>query len=277
MRNTVLHIQAKVHPAIASISVKFQGMKEDINISKLWKSNFRISYRSRDICLDCRSFIDISDWIVKKIIFTETIIFKRSSLSILLILHLMVLANLYFKDIGSTQTLIFSPNTVFHFLHYSQQSLRHVYFLQFSSISVWPQHFYISLWNLQVVRVNDVPRVIIIALILFGQSKAAYWLRWYKIYVTKVFCIYQKIVSQSFSANSKSHTVSKNLEHTEMACLLSWMSGKETSVKKLYFYKEKDWWRITIIDDSSSYLFLMLFFRINSFPMMKEKLGVKER
>ena len=26
----------------------------------------------------------------------------------------------------------------------------------------------------------------------------------------------------------KSHTVSKKLEHTEMACLLSWMSGKET-------------------------------------------------
>ena len=38
----------------------------------------------------------------------------------------------------------------------------------------------------------------------------------------------------------KSHTVSKKLEHTEMACLLSWMSGKETSAKKLYFHKEKD-------------------------------------
>ena len=34
MRNTVLHIQAKVHPATASISVKFRGMKEDIDFSK---------------------------------------------------------------------------------------------------------------------------------------------------------------------------------------------------------------------------------------------------
>ena len=29
-----LHIQAKVHPVIASISVKFRGIKEDIDISK---------------------------------------------------------------------------------------------------------------------------------------------------------------------------------------------------------------------------------------------------
>ena len=29
MRNTVLHIQAKVHPVIASISLKFRGMKQE--------------------------------------------------------------------------------------------------------------------------------------------------------------------------------------------------------------------------------------------------------
>ena len=28
-------------------------------------------------------------------------------------------------------------------------------------------------------------------------------------------------------------------EHTEMAYVSSWMSGKETSTKKLYFHKEK--------------------------------------
>ena len=61
MRNTVLHIQAKVHPLIASISVKFQGIKEDIDILKRRTSHFCISYRFRDICLDCRSFINISD------------------------------------------------------------------------------------------------------------------------------------------------------------------------------------------------------------------------
>ena len=184
MRNTVLHIRANVHPATASISVKFQGIKQDIDISKRWTSHFRISYRSRDICLDCRSYINISDWMVQKIIFTETIIYKWPGLGILLILHLMVLANLYFQDIGSTQTLIFSSNTLFHFLHYSRQSLHH-YFPQFSLISVRPPHFYISLWNLQIAPVTDVPRVIIITLVLFEQSKAAYWLRWYKIYVSQ--------------------------------------------------------------------------------------------
>ena len=35
MRNTVLHIQAKVHPVTGSVSVKFRGMKEDTDISKL--------------------------------------------------------------------------------------------------------------------------------------------------------------------------------------------------------------------------------------------------
>ena len=157
MRNTVLHIQAKVHPTTASISVKFRAMKEDIDISRSWTSHFRISYRSRDICLDCRFYINISDWMVQKIIFTETIIYNRSSLGILLVLYLMVLANLYFQDIRSTQTLIFSPNSLFHFLHQSQQSLHHVYFLQFSLISVPPLHFDISLWNLQIALVTDVP------------------------------------------------------------------------------------------------------------------------
>ena len=71
MRNTVLHIQAKVLPVIASISVKFREIKEDVDIWKRWTSHFRISYRFRDICLDCRSFINISDWMVQKNIFTE--------------------------------------------------------------------------------------------------------------------------------------------------------------------------------------------------------------
>ena len=157
MRNTVLHIQAKVHPVIASISVKFRGIKDNIDISKPWTSHFRISYRFRDICLDCRSFINITDWMAQKIILTEAIIHKWSSLSILLILHLMTPANLYYKDIGSIQTLIFVPKTVFHFQHYSQQSLHYVYFLQFSLISVRPPHFYLSLWNLQIALVTDTP------------------------------------------------------------------------------------------------------------------------
>ena len=118
----------------------------------------------------------------------------------------MVLANRYFKGVGSTQTSIFSPNTVLHSLHYSQESLRHVCFLQFSLISVQPLHFYISLWNLQLVLVTSFPRVIIITSVLFAQSKAAYWLCWYKRYVTKVFCIYRKLF-----CNRSQRTVSLTL------------------------------------------------------------------
>ena len=41
-----------MHPVNGSISVKVWGIKEDIGISKRTTSRFRISYRSRDICLD---------------------------------------------------------------------------------------------------------------------------------------------------------------------------------------------------------------------------------
>ena len=66
----------------------------------------------------------------------------------------------------------------------------HVYFLQFSLISVRPPHLdlYIGLWNLQIALITDVPWATIITLVLFGQSKAAYW---YKIYVKR--CIYKKL------------------------------------------------------------------------------------
>ena len=100
---------------------------------------------------------------------------------------------LYCKGVEWTQTSIFSPNTMFHSLHYSQESLRHVCSLQFSLISVRPLHCYISIWNLQIAQVTDFPGVIIITSVLFGRSKAAYWLCWYKRYVAKVFCIYRKL------------------------------------------------------------------------------------
>ena len=61
IRNTVLHIQAKVHPVTNSISVKFWEIKKNIGISKRTTSHFRISHRYRDICLDCGSFINLSD------------------------------------------------------------------------------------------------------------------------------------------------------------------------------------------------------------------------
>ena len=66
-----------MHPATASISIKFWEIKEDTGISKGTTNHF---YRSRDIWLDCGSFINLSDYIVSKISFTETIIYKMIQL-----------------------------------------------------------------------------------------------------------------------------------------------------------------------------------------------------
>ena len=123
------------------------------------------------------------------------------------ILHLMVLPNLYFKDIGLTQTSIFSPNTVFHSLHYSQESLHHVCFLQFSLISVQPLHYCISLSNLQIALVTDFPKGIFITSVLFRRSKAEL----IKKICHKGLLHLQKIVSQPFSANREPRTAIANL------------------------------------------------------------------
>ena len=241
-------------------------MKKDIDISKRWTSHFCISYRSRNICLDCGCYINISDWIVQKLIVTERIMYKWS-LSILFISHLMVLVNLYFKDIGFAQTSIFSPNTVFHSLHSSQQSLQHVYFLQFSLISIRPPHFYINLWNLQIALVTDFPRVIIITLVLFRQSNAAYWLRWYKIHVTNVFCIHRKLFGSGFQRTMRLTLPVKNLNIQNGMFII--MDVREGNFSERTLFSQERRLIITIIDDSLSYLFLMLVFQINSFSMTK--------
>ena len=69
-----------MHPVTASISVKVWEIKEATGICKCTTSHFRISYRSRDIWLDCGVFINLSDEIVSKISFTETIIYKMIQL-----------------------------------------------------------------------------------------------------------------------------------------------------------------------------------------------------
>ena len=152
----------------------------------------------------------------------------------------MVLANRYFNSVGSTQTSIFSPTTVLHSLHYNQESLRHVCFLQFSLISVRPLHFYVSLWNLQIALVTDFPRVIIIISILFGPSKAVYWLCWYKGYVTKVFCIYRKLfLNRSQRAVSLTLRLQTWTYRNGMCIIMDVREGNFN--EKLYFHKEKDW------------------------------------
>ena len=59
------------------------------------------------------------------------------------------------------------------------------------------------------------------------------------VYVTKVFCIYRKLFGNR-SQRTVSLTLSvKKLEHTKMACLLSWISWKKTSAKKNFIFTRK--------------------------------------
>ena len=134
----------------------------------------------------------------------------------------------------------------------------------------------ISLWNLQIALVTYFPRIIIITLVLFGQSKAAYWLHWYKICVTKVFCIYRKLFhNHSQRTASLTLTVKTWTYRNGMFNIMDVREGN-FSETTLFSQGERSI-RITITDDSSCYLFLMLVSEINSFSMIKEKLGVKER
>ena len=154
----------------------------------------------------------------------------------------MVFANRYFKGIGSTQASSFSPNIVFHSLHYSQESLCHVCFLQFSLLSAQPLCFYISLWNLQIAHGNQFPLGIY------------HYFRFIRAIKSMQHIDYAHIKDMSqrsfafaencFATRCQRTVVSltpwlQTWTYTEMACVSSWMSGKETSTKKLYFHKEK--------------------------------------
>ena len=185
-----------------------------------------------------------------------------------------MLANWFLKGVGTIQTSILSSNTVFRSLHPSQESLRHVCFLQFSLISVQPLHCYISPWNLQIAHGNRFPlgnyhhisfiRVIKTGVLSMLIQKICH----------KGLLHLQKIVSQSLSANREPHTVIANHEtwtylHPEMACLSSLISGKETSTKKLYFHKEKDWLDAVVAAEILTYLFLMEVLQMNWFSMVE--------
>ena len=71
-------------------------------------------------------------------------------------------------------------------------------------------------------------------------------------------------------------SVIKKLEHTEMACLLSWMSGKETSMKKLLLFSQGER-LMTIIDNSLSYLFFMLYFKKEFIFDDEKEVGERKR
>ena len=112
---------------------------------------------------------------------------------------------------------------------------------------------------------------------LFGQSKAAYWVRWYKIYVTKVFCIYRKLFG-----NCSQRTVSltlpvKNLNIQKWHVYYHGCQGRKLQQKNFIFTRRKIDEKEVLLMIALSYLLLMLVFQINSFSMVKEKLGVKER
>ena len=56
MRNTVLHIQAKVHPVIASISVKFRGIKKTLTFQNVE----RVIFVSRTVFEIFALIVDLS-------------------------------------------------------------------------------------------------------------------------------------------------------------------------------------------------------------------------
>ena len=156
---------------------------------------------------------------------------------------------------------------MFHSLHYSQESLRNVCLLQFSLISVQPLHFYISLWSLQIALVIDFLRVIIITSVLFGRSKAAYWLCWHK-RCHKGLLHLQKIVSQPFLEN-REHIAIANLNIQKWHVYHHGCEGRKLQQKQLYFHKEKDWLDAVVTAENLTYLFLMQVNQINWFSMVK--------
>ena len=184
----------------------------------------------------------------------------------------MVLVNRYFKGVGSTQTSIFSPNTVFHSLYYIQESLHHVCFLQFSFISVQPLHCYISLWNFQIALVTDFPRVIIITSVLILRSKVAYWPCWYKRYVTKAFCIYRKLFCNCCQRTVILQTWTYR---NGMWIIMDVREGNFNG--KLYFHKEKDWLDAVVTAENLSYLLLIQVLQINCFWLVKLREARSER
>ena len=58
------------------------------------------------------------------------------------------------------------------------------------------------------------------------------------LFVVSFQLMFYKTLRFSLARPYVSHIVSEKLQ--QMACLLSWMSGKASSAKKLYFQEEKD-------------------------------------
>ena len=184
----------------------------------------------------------------------------------------MVLANRYFKGIGSTQTSIFRPIHCVTLCITARNHCAMFVFFSFlwslSSHCPGPLHFHISLWNLQIALVTDFARVIIITSVLFRRSRAEYWLCWYKRYVTKVFCIYRKLLR-----NRSQRTLSFTLwlqtwtYRNGMCIIMDFREGNFN--EKLYFHKEKDWLDAVVTAKNLAYLFLMQVLQINWFSMVK--------
>ena len=118
----------------------------------------------------------------------------------------MVLANRYFKGVGSSQTSILVPIQCFTLCITARNHCAMFVFFSF----LWSLSSHCTFKSVFEIfkspMVTDFPRVIIITSVLFGRSKAAYWLCWYKRYVTKVFCTYRKLFG-----NRSQRTVSLTL------------------------------------------------------------------
>ena len=114
----------------------------------------------------------------------------------------------YFKGVGSTQTSIFSPNTVFHSLHYSQESLCHACSNRFLQGNY---HHISFIWAIKS------------GVLTMLTQKICH----------KGLLHLQKIVSQP-------HTAFANLNIQKWDVYHHKCQGRKLQQKKLYFHKEKD-------------------------------------
>ena len=146
----------------------------------------------------------------------------------------MVLANRYFKGVGSTQTSIFSPNTVFHFFALQPGITAPCLFSSvFFNLCLATALSHQSL-KFQIALVTDFPRVIIITSVYSGGVLTLL----IKKLCHKGLLHLQKIVSQSFSANREPHTATANLNIQKWHVYHYGCQGRKLQRKN--FHKEKD-------------------------------------
>ena len=206
-------------------------------------THFRISYHSRNIYLDCGSFINISEWIVENITVTETVIHEMIQLeysvdfisysackSVLWRHRVSLDFGFMFQcsvSFAALQPAINGPclfSSVFYHLC-STTALLHQPFESSNRTDnrfPWGNYHHISF--IRVIKSSVLTTSII----------------WYKRNIDRhkgLSCL-QKIVWQLFLANRKSHIVSETWTYRNGISIIM-VSGKETLEKKRFIFSKR--------------------------------------